>query len=93
MQEWRKDGPVSVLIDVINYIKTPQQHDIFDRMQTLAFSELPTEQQRILEPVKPVVTRWNLYYSCLKRATQLQSAINAYASFYIKATADADAYA
>jgi hypothetical protein len=93
MQEWRKDSPISVLINVINYIKTPQQHDIFDRMQTLAFSELPTEQQRILEPVKPVVTRWNSYYSCLERATQLQSAINAYASFYIKATANANAYA
>jgi hypothetical protein len=93
MQEWRKDGPIGVLIDVINYIKTPQQHNIFNRMQTLAFSELTIEQWRIIEPVKPVVTRWNSYYSCLERATQLQSGINAYASFHIKATADADAYA
>jgi hypothetical protein len=45
MQEWRKDGPIGILIDVINYIKSSQQHDIFNRMQTLAFSELPTEQQ------------------------------------------------
>jgi hypothetical protein len=48
MQEWRKDGPIGVLIDVINYIKMPQQYVIFDRMQTLAFSEQPTEQQRII---------------------------------------------
>jgi hypothetical protein len=29
MQEWRKQGPLGVLIDVINYIKTPQQYELF----------------------------------------------------------------
>jgi hypothetical protein len=24
--EWRRDGPLSVLLDVVNYIETPQQY-------------------------------------------------------------------
>ncbi|KAG9385079.1 Dimer-Tnp-hAT domain containing protein [Pyrenophora tritici-repentis] len=37
MREWRKDGPIGVLVDVINYIKTPQQYELF-----VATSALPT---------------------------------------------------
>jgi hypothetical protein len=29
LQEWRKDGPLGTLIAIINYIKTPQQYDLF----------------------------------------------------------------
>jgi hypothetical protein len=29
MEEWRKEGPLSVLTDVINYIRTPQQYELF----------------------------------------------------------------
>ncbi|KAG9379739.1 Dimer Tnp hAT domain containing protein [Pyrenophora tritici-repentis] len=29
LQEWRQQGPLGVLIDIINYIQTPQQHDLF----------------------------------------------------------------
>jgi hypothetical protein len=29
MQEWRKQGLLGVLIDVINYIKIPQQYELF----------------------------------------------------------------
>jgi hypothetical protein len=29
LNEWRKHGPLGMLIDVINYIKTPQQYDMF----------------------------------------------------------------
>jgi hypothetical protein len=29
MRVWRKDGPIGVLFDVINYIKTPQQYELF----------------------------------------------------------------
>jgi hypothetical protein len=47
----------------------------------------------VLEPVKPVVTRWNLYYSCFKRAVKLQSAVNAYANYYIRRVRDEDTYA
>lgn len=28
LQDWRKNGPLGVLIDVLNYIKTPRQHDL-----------------------------------------------------------------
>ena len=29
MQDWRRDGPLGVLLSVINYINTPQQHELF----------------------------------------------------------------
>lgn len=29
IQEWWKDEPLGVLIDVINWIKTPQQDELF----------------------------------------------------------------
>jgi hypothetical protein len=50
-----------VLLAVINYIKTPQQYALLEKFQRLAYNDLPTnvpaEQRKILEPVKPVVTR------------------------------------
>jgi hypothetical protein len=63
MRNWRKDGPLSVLLSIISYIKTPQQHELFENFQRLANAELPSEQREILELVKPVVTRWNSFYS------------------------------
>jgi hypothetical protein len=33
LRDWRRDGPLGVLIDIINYIKTPQQHDLFASLQ------------------------------------------------------------
>jgi hypothetical protein len=94
MSEWRSDGPLGVLLAVINYIKTPQQYELFTNFQQLAHSEGPidaTEDNRkILEPVKPVVTRWNSFYSCLERAAKLQSAVNAYANYHINDTRQKD---
>lgn len=29
LKDWRKDGPLGVLVDIINYIRTPTQHDLF----------------------------------------------------------------
>ncbi|KAG9378481.1 hypothetical protein A1F94_011597 [Pyrenophora tritici-repentis] len=71
MQEWRQEGPLGVLIDVINHIKTPQQHEIFRSFQTAANADL--------------LLRWNSYYAAFKRATQLQAAYNSYAEHYINA--------
>jgi hypothetical protein len=97
-------------LSVINYIKTPQQYKLFSGFQTLAHCELPAdvleEDRKVLEPVKPVVTRWNLYYSCLnsyysclnsyyscfKRAVKLQSTVNAYSNYYIQRVRDEDTY-
>lgn len=94
MSEWRSDGPLGVLLAIINYIKTPQQYELFTNSQQLAHYELPidaTEDDRkILEPVKPVVTRWNSFYSCFERAAKLQSAVNAYASYHINDTRQKD---
>jgi hypothetical protein len=87
MQEWRKQGPLGVLIDVINYIKTSQQYELFRSFQHAANAELPAGQRlKVLEPVKPVVTRWNSYYAAFRRATQLQSAYNSYAEHHINQT-------
>jgi hypothetical protein len=61
MSEWRRDRPLGVLLSVINYIKTPQQDELFGFFQTLAYRELPAdaleEDRKVLKPVKPVVTR------------------------------------
>jgi hypothetical protein len=84
MPEWRKEGPLGILIDVINYVKTPQKYERFREFQRAANAELPAgERLKVLEPVKPVVTRWNSYYAAFQRATQLQAAYNSYAEYYI----------
>jgi hypothetical protein len=61
MSKWRRDGPLGVLLGVVNYIKTPQQYALFADFQRLAHRELPTNapanKRRILKPVKLVVTR------------------------------------
>jgi hypothetical protein len=94
MDEWRKDGPLGVLIDVINYIKTPQQYDLFTSFQHIANRDLPThERLTILEPVKPVVTRWNSFLDAFQRATVLQVSYNSYSSYHINKIAIEDAHA
>jgi hypothetical protein len=78
---------LGVLLGIINYIKTPQQYELFTSFQQIAHRELPLsatdDDHKILEPVKPVVTRWNSFYSCFERAVKLQSAVNAYANYHI----------
>jgi hypothetical protein len=97
MCEWRRDGPLGVLLSVINYIKTLQQYALFGSFQTLAHRELsanaPEEDRKVLEPVKPVVTCWNSYYLCFERAVKLQSAVNTYANHHIQQVRDEDMYA
>jgi hypothetical protein len=60
------------------YIKTPQQYALFEKYQRLAHGELPAnalaEKRKVKEPVKPVVTRWNSYFLCFKRAVEVQLA-------------------
>ncbi|KAA8620702.1 hypothetical protein PtrV1_05203 [Pyrenophora tritici-repentis] len=97
MATWRGDGPLGVLLAVINYIKTPQQYALFEKYQKLAIRDqpvnAPTEQHKIKEPVKPVVTRWNSYVSCFERAVELQLAVNGYANYHIQKIETEDAYA
>jgi hypothetical protein len=93
MREWRKDGPLGVLLDVINYIKTPQQHELFINFQHRANTDLSAKDRKILEVVKPVVTRWNSYFSCFECAVTLQSAVNAYCQLHVTNTANAEVYA
>jgi hypothetical protein len=73
-----------VLIGIINHIKTPQQYELFRGFQQTANLQLPAEDRlKVLEPVKPVVTRWNSYYAAFQRATQLQAAYNLYAEHHM----------
>jgi hypothetical protein len=94
MAQWRRDGPLGVLIDVINYIKTPQQYEIFAGFQRLANQALPTHDRlKILESVKSVVTRWNSFYCSFERAAHLHAAYDSYTSHHIRAIAATDAHA
>jgi hypothetical protein len=97
IEEWRRVGPLGVLLSIINYIRTPQQHKLFEDFQRLAHTELPSsasaDDRKILEPVKPVVTRWNSYYSCFERAVKLQFAVNAYATHHIQRVQREDTFA
>ncbi|KAI1668043.1 Dimer-Tnp-hAT dimerization containing protein [Pyrenophora tritici-repentis] len=78
IEEWRRVGPLGVLLSVISYIKTPQQHKLFEDFQRLAHKELPAnalaEERKVLEP----------------RAVKLQSAINAYSLHHIRRVRDED---
>jgi hypothetical protein len=86
-----------VLLRVITFIKTPQQYALFEKFQRIAYRELPTnapkDAYKILEPVKPVITRWNSYFLCFERAVKLQLAVNAYANSYIERVRDKTTYA
>jgi hypothetical protein len=94
MRTWRKHGPLGVLLGIIGHIKTPQQHKLFNNFQRIANAELPTETcGEILEPVKPVVTRWNSFCSAFERAVELQPAIDAYAIHHICRIRNEDTFA
>jgi hypothetical protein len=83
MREWRKDGPLGVLIDIVNYIRTPTQHDRFKDAQRASNSFPHANTDKYLEPVKPVVTRWNSYFNAFERAVTLKDAIDKYAADHI----------
>jgi hypothetical protein len=97
IEEWRRIGPLGILLSIINYIKMPQQHKLFENFQRLTHTELSSSASandcKILEPVKPVITWWNSYYSCFERAVKLQSAVNAYATHHIQQVQREDAFA
>jgi hypothetical protein len=58
MQQWRKNGPLGTLLAVINYIKTPQQHQLFADCVFASNNDLPAGARvKILRPIKPVITR------------------------------------
>ncbi|KAG9378445.1 hypothetical protein A1F94_011561 [Pyrenophora tritici-repentis] len=66
----------------------------FRGYQRLANNNLPAEGRlKVLEPVKPVVTRWNSYYAAFERATKLQAAYNLYAEHHINRVILEDAHA
>ncbi|KAF7455617.1 Kup K+ transporter [Pyrenophora tritici-repentis] len=37
IKEWRKHGPLGVLLDIVNYIYTPQQYNLFEKAQRTAY--------------------------------------------------------
>ncbi|KAG9377794.1 Dimer-Tnp-hAT domain containing protein [Pyrenophora tritici-repentis] len=93
MREWRKDGPIGVLVDVINYIKTPQQYELFRGYQRLANNNLPAEGRlKVLEPVKPVVTA-GTHTMLLLSALPSFAAYNLYAEHHINRVILEDAHA
>jgi hypothetical protein len=93
VQEWWQQSPLSILIDIINCIQIPQQHNLFADCQCCVNAKASDQKQEILKLIKPVVTRWNSFYNTFVRAARLHNAIDEYAQSYIKRTMDADAYA
>ena len=83
LKDWRQDGPIGVLLGILNYIHTPQQYQLFQQAQHTAYTNDPTKPTRRLELVKPVITRWNSYYDAFVRALQLKDAIDEYAAGHI----------
>ena len=92
MADWRKAGPIGVLLDVLASICTPQARQLLDNAQRNDYNEefrrwenkAPGERGprpavfKALQVVKPVKTRWNSYYSAFERATQLRNPIDEY---------------
>jgi hypothetical protein len=55
MRAWRQDGPLGVFFAVVNHIRTPLQHDLYEDFQRSANKGLPDDTKaQIKEPVKPV---------------------------------------
>ncbi|KAI1671877.1 hypothetical protein L13192_02736 [Pyrenophora tritici-repentis] len=76
---WRKHGALGTLLSVTTYIKTLQQHALFTECLKASNNNLPAAARvKILRPIKPVVTRWNSYYSALERATYLKGGFDLY---------------
>jgi hypothetical protein len=88
MREWRRHGQLGTLIAVINFIRTPQQHELFQACQRDANKALPADDHiPLLTPVRPVVTRWNSYHAAIERATKLHGAFDRYMEHHIKSVA------
>ena len=95
MREWREEGPLGVLLDIVNYIYMPQQYNAFEDAQREAYSEGPDQNSKLhmLYPIKPVVTRWNSYYDCFERASKLRATIGNYSAKHLEEYAKDRAYA
>ncbi|KAK1912941.1 hypothetical protein P3342_004877 [Pyrenophora teres f. teres] len=84
---WRKHGALGTLLSVITYIKTPQQYALFTECLEASNNDLPPLRVKILRPIKPVVTRWNSYYSALERATYLKGGFDLYIEKHVSRVA------
>lgn len=97
MKEWRKDGPLGLFLDVVNHINTPKQYELFKSCQRQTLHELgytdASSEFPFLEPIKPVVTRWNSYCRAFERGIELQQAFTSYAHYHIQETKTADSIA
>ena len=58
MKEWRKEGPLGVFLDIVNYINTPNQWRVFEDCQREAINGMPIGvDSSNREPLKPCRTR------------------------------------
>jgi hypothetical protein len=73
MAQWRRDGSLGDLMNVINYIKTPQQYELFADFQRLANRALPTHNRlkylSLLSLSSRVGTRSTAHLSALLTST------------------------
>ena len=82
LEQWRKEGPLGTLCDLIISINTPQLVQLFEQYQV--DENIPPQKGfRIKQLIKPVKTRWNSYHAAFERATKLQAPLNSFAQYQI----------
>src|SRR6266516_2013083 len=83
MAEWRKEGLIGVLIDILYAIDTPYEHKLFYSFQKDDNEQLPRPDFKVLDVKNPVKTRWNSFLEAFERAVDLQGPINAWVEYHI----------
>lgn len=76
LAEWRRYGPLGILIEILNAINTPQLYEYLDRLQYEENEVYRLPDFKSLSLIKPVKTRWNSYHSAFERAVQLRGPID-----------------
>lgn len=97
MKEWQKDGAFRLFSDVISYINTPKQYELFKSCQRQTLHKLGYTDTAVdsscQELVKPVATCWVSFYHALKRGVELRQAVTSYTQYHIQDTKIGDSRA
>lgn len=74
---WRRKGPNGKLHNIVKYItRSPQRIQRFEAIQLRNLCLRPDDKKHVYKLVQDNATRWNSYYSCARRALDLQNDID-----------------
>jgi hypothetical protein len=74
---WQRKGPNGKLHNIVKYItRSLQQIQRFEAIQQCNLCLRPDDQRHVYKLVQDNATRWNSYYSCARRALDLQNDID-----------------